>query len=107
MKKTIIGIISILVGIILIGWFTFTHHSSTNSLLQNDTIFAKHICDSAKKLEQSNPDAAIKLYHRGINLIEKLPSDAKINHLSGIFYVNLANVFIPQAHYDSTIFFSK
>ncbi|MFZ4583026.1 MAG: tetratricopeptide repeat protein [Paludibacter sp.] len=102
MKKNVFVAISIFAGFLLICWFTFYHHPSTIGAFRNDTIFAKQLCDSAKKVEQSKPDSAIKLYYKAINIIENIPTDAKTNHLLGIFYVNIANVYIPQAQYDST-----
>ena len=100
MKKTILFFISAIVIAILIYWISFSHHSSTSSLLQNDTVLVKQYRDSAQTLLQQKPDSAVLLYTKAIKLLEADSDDPNIRHLLASVYVDLSNVYLPQAKYD-------
>lgn len=102
-KKVIVcaSIISILIVVYLVG---FKRDSAslfeTTSSIKNDTAFVRQLCDSAKSIEQSNPDSAILLYAKAIKKLESVPSDDKIRHLLASVCIDLSSVYIPQSKYS-------
>jgi tetratricopeptide (TPR) repeat protein len=100
MKKKVIVFLSLISIGFSVYWIVFSRHSSFNSSSNNDTIFVKQLCDSAKSIEQSKPDSAVLLYLKAIKKFESLPLDDKTRHLLANVYVDLSCVYIPQGKYD-------
>ena len=99
MRKIIIGTISIVVTVFLICWILFSRHFSFSSFSHNDVTFVQQLCDSAKGIEQSNPEYAILLYSKAIKKLEPVSSDDKVRHLLASVYIDLSSVYIPQGKY--------
>lgn len=96
----LISIISILLVIYLVGFKSKSGSLFEASWLNNDSTFVKQLCDSAKSIEQSNPDSAILLYTKAIKKLESIPSDDMILHSLASVYIDLSTVYIPQGKYD-------
>jgi len=102
MRKIVILFLSIFSILVIAYWAGFKRDSVSlfeASWLRNDTAYVKQLCDSAKSIEQSNPDSAILLYNRAIKKLESAPSDNKIRHLLATIYINLSSVYLPQSKY--------
>jgi tetratricopeptide (TPR) repeat protein len=99
-KKTAIVLFFFLVaGILFYRQFSAPHLiSATGS--DNDTILVKQHCESAKALQQNNPDSAIIEYQKAIQLLEDIPKNDRIKHLLATVYLDLSYVYLPKGNYD-------
>lgn len=99
-KKTIVLLLLIVVGV-LIYCVSFNSHifSGINSPY-SDTILVKQFCESAKTLQQNNPDSAIIEYQKAIQLLENIPKNDRINYLLAATYLDLSYLYIIKGDFD-------
>jgi len=99
-KKTIALLLLIVVGV-LIYCVSFNSHifSGINSPY-SDTIQVKQLCESAKALQQNNPDSAIVEYQQAIQFLENLPKNDRISHLLAATYLDLSYLYILKSDFD-------
>lgn len=105
MRKVVIlfiSIISILFVVCLVGSKRGSISFFGPSQFKYDSTNVKQLCDSAKKIEQSDPDSAILLYTKAIKELEAVPFDHKIRHSLASVYIDLSTVYIPQGKYDKS-----
>ena len=101
MKKiAITTLLLIVAGVLIYRLFLSPHFFPAANSLHNDTIMVKQYCESAKALQQNNPDSAIIEYRKAIQLLEGIPKNDRLKHLLATTCLDLSYLYISKGDYD-------